>query len=107
MQGAVDIKPDFIKGGVVDLSAVSGENQRIVSVYIFVDLHAGGIPNVLVPAQECAQFIQKLPVVIVVEFEAMTGEHKQSWIAAGAVQLIRIQVQEILNVFFDLGIVVA
>ena len=107
MQGAVDIKPDFVERRVINFGAVGGKDQSVVCVYVFIDLNACSVPNILVAAQKCTQLFQKLPVVIVVEFEAMTGEHKQSWIAAGAVHFVRIQSHKVLNVFLDLGVVMA
>ena len=94
---AVDGKIQGVKGGIHDASAVGTVDQGFVSLYVFVQLNIRTVPDILLATQGDTDLVQKIPVLLAVEFKAVSPQIKETGEAVCFVAGVYIQRDE----FFD------
>ena len=65
-------KPHRNPSGIVHLGFVHIENKRCICRKIVVDFDVGGVPNRIVTADTVADLFQMIPVLVHIEFVAVT-----------------------------------
>ena len=79
---AVDVKPNFMKRGVVNNRTVGTVLQGAVGGDVFVKFDIGAVPNILLAAKLFTDFVQKLPVVLTGKLEAVSPQIEEAGVTA-------------------------
>ena len=72
-------KPEGSESRIENPSPVCAHNKTVVIVYIFANFHVCCVPDIRITGDLAADLLNVRPVVISVEFEAVSPNIQQLW----------------------------